>query len=253
MPWSPVKSKDPGRRPLVSSLRSESFTSSLPMRLENMIAAKCQEQSVKRLSLFALGAPLFALSALLFAQKAARLQKRNCDLHHSCVRLVDGATCIDNAKSVWLGARNFQISIAHPIMEFSVLDIDSVCSFFFHTPPSTHCRFRDRQVKQQGQIRLQPTSCQINYLLNQFRIESASGALVSHGCISISIGQNDLIRCQSRRQMLANVLSAIGGENQEFRQRIDLLLPIQQCRAQFLPKWRAARFARCHHLHATNP
>src|SRR5213080_1329387 len=46
MPSSPVKSSEPVVRPVASKRRSESFTSSLPMRREN-IKAKRKEQSAK--------------------------------------------------------------------------------------------------------------------------------------------------------------------------------------------------------------
>ena len=50
--------------------------------------------------------------------------------------------------------------------------------------------------------------------------------------------------------MFAHMLGAIGGEHQEFRQRIDLLIHVQQCGAQLLSERGSARLARCHHLDA---
>ena len=50
--------------------------------------------------------------------------------------------------------------------------------------------------------------------------------------------------------MFAHMLGAIGGEHQEFRQRIDLLIHIQQRRAQLLSQRSSARLARRHYLDA---
>ena len=48
--------------------------------------------------------------------------------------------------------------------------------------------------------------------------------------------------------MLAHMLSAIGGKHEEFRQRIDLLIHVQQRRAQLLSEGGSARLARGHYL-----
>src|SRR5260370_1705528 len=40
IPSSPVNSSEPGTRPLTSRCRSDSFTSSLPMSVENMFTSK---------------------------------------------------------------------------------------------------------------------------------------------------------------------------------------------------------------------
>src|SRR5260370_39350075 len=53
IPWSPVNRSEPGTRPLSSSRRSDSLTSLLPMRRENIRAegkerrAKSEEQGAK--------------------------------------------------------------------------------------------------------------------------------------------------------------------------------------------------------------
>jgi hypothetical protein len=52
--------------------------------------------------------------------------------------------------------------------------------------------------------------------------------------------------------MLAHMLGAIGGEYQQFSEGIDLLLNIQQRRAQLLTERSAAGFARSYHVHAAH-
>ena len=48
------------------------------------------------------------------------------------------------------------------------------------------------------------------------------------------------------------MLRAVGRKDQKLSQRIDLFLNIQQCRAQFLPERRSARFTGGHHLQAAH-
>src|SRR2546429_5088172 len=52
--------------------------------------------------------------------------------------------------------------------------------------------------------------------------------------------------------MFAHVLGAIGGEHQEFRQRIDLLIHVQQRRAQLVSKRGSTRLSGRHYLDAAH-
>src|SRR5437763_11426223 len=122
MPSSPVKSSEPVVRPVASKRRSESFTSSLPMRREN-IKAKRKEPSAKEqralskenqflaVSPPALSSSLFAATALLFAQESPLLQERHHNVHHQLLCFLHGIARVDDADAIRITIGYFQISI----------------------------------------------------------------------------------------------------------------------------------------------
>jgi len=65
-------------------------------------------------------------------------------------------------------------------------------------------------------------------LLNQFRPEASSRSLVCDRGIGVPIRDYHFVLGQCGTEHGANVLRTIGGEYQQFRERIDFLLNVEQ-------------------------
>lgn len=151
---------------------------------------------------------------------------------------------IYHTKSFRFGSGDGQVSVAHGLVKRVTLDINAVGKAAVGGASGDPAQtLFDRKVKKKRQIRLQSAGRQSDDLVDGFARKATARALIGHGRVGITIGQNSFGFSEGRLDHRSNMLRTIGREDQEFSQGIDLLVDVQQGFAQTYSQRTAARFA----------
>ena len=150
------------------------------------------------------------------AHVAPASQERNDDSFHALLGHFQRLIAVHDLNTFRLGPRQLQISFADACVKIVVFGVETIATVrAVAAALGARRRSFDRKIEDHGQIRLQPFRSQLNDFSNQLRRKAAPGPLVSPSGISITIRENNLAALQRRAQNAANVLRAIGCENEQ--------------------------------------
>src|SRR5947209_6252157 len=102
----------------------------------------------------------------------------------------------------------------------------------------------NREVEDERQVGHEAARGERDQLGDEFGGEAAARALVGGGGVGVAVGEDDVAGVERGADERADVLRAVGGVEQEFGERVNLLFGVEQDFAQARAQRRAPRLAR---------